>query len=440
MNESIKKLKMDFSAFTILNFCEDNMSTTNRYEQAKEIYRAAGVDTDLAVGALRAIPLSMHCWQGDDINGFENIAGSMGGIQTTGNYPGKARNAGELMADIDKALSLIPGNHRIALHASYAFPDENGFLPERDALKPANFAKWVEYARERGLGLDFNGTFFAHPKADVATLASEDEETRKFWIRHGQACIKISEYFASELGGYSLMNIWIPDGFKDIPADRLAPRKRFKESLDEILSIPYDKSKALVSIESKVFGIGLESYTVGSHEFCMNYAAKNGVLYLIDNGHFHPQEYVSDKISSMLLFYDKLALHVTRSVRWDSDHVVRLDDETKEIAKEIIRNGAEKVLIGLDFFDASINRVAAWVIGMRNMQKALLTALLTPHDMFAKLQNERKFTELMALQEELKLLPIGDVWNYFCEQSGVPEGDKWLEDVFAYENEVLLKR
>lgn len=415
------------------------MTTQERYESAKEMYKAIGVDTDAALKALQNIPISMHCWQGDDVNGFEGAGELSGGIQATGNYPGKAGTPQELMADIDKALSLIPGKHRINLHASYAV-FEDGEAVDRDKLEPKHFKKWVEFAKERGLGLDFNPTYFSHPKAENATLSSEDPEIRRFWIDHGKACIRIAEYFATELGTPCSMNIWIPDGFKDIPADRTSPRARLKDSLDQILSISYDKSKVLVAVESKVFGIGFESCTVGSHEFYMNYAAKNDLLCLLDNGHYHPTELVSDKISSMLLFFDKVALHVTRSVRWDSDHVVLFDDETKEIAKEIVRNGSDRVLLALDFFDASINRISAWVTGMRNMQKALLFALLRPDSELAKLQEERNFTKLMVMQEELKAYPFGDVWNYFCQMNGVPERQDWFEDVMKYEKDVLLKR
>lgn len=414
------------------------MSTKQRYELAKEMYKQIGIDTDQALEALKNIPISMHCWQGDDVAGFEGDGALSGGIQTTGNYPGKARTPEELMADIDKALSLIPGTHRINLHANYAI-FEDGFA-DRNELEPKHFRKWVEFAKERGLGLDFNPTYFSHPKSEVATLSSEDEEIRKFWIEHGQACLRIAEYFATELGTPCSMNIWIPDGFKDIPADRMAPRARLKDSLDQILSIDYDKEKVLVAVESKVFGIGMESYTVGSHEFYMNYAAKNDLLCLLDNGHYHPTEMVHDKISSMLLFSPKVALHVTRPVRWDSDHVVLFDDETKEIAKEIIQHGSENVLLALDFFDASINRVAAWVIGMRNMQKALLNALLTPHETLATLQHERQLTELMMLQEEVKLYPMGDVWNYFCKINGVPTQQHWFEEIKQYEEDVLMNR
>lgn len=416
------------------------MDTEKRYESAKEMYKKIGVDTDAVMETLKNISISMHCWQGDDVKGFDQDGPLSGGIQTTGNYPGKARNPEELMADIDKALSLIPGKHRINLHASYAI-FEDGEHVDRDKLEPKHFEKWVTFAKERGLGIDFNPTYFSHPKADEFTLSSPDDEIRNFWIDHGKACVRISEYIANELESPCLLNIWIPDGYKDVPADRFSPRDRFKDSLDQILSIDYDKEKVLVSLESKVFGIGLESYTVGSAEFCMKYAASRGILSLMDNGHYHPTEMVSDKLPSMLLFDEKVALHVTRPVRWDSDHVVLLDDETKEIAKEIVRNEAlDRVLLGLDFFDASINRISAWVVGMRNMQKALLNALLQPYKKLAKLQLDGKNTELMMLQEELKLYPIGDVWNYFCKLNNVPEKEDWFEEVCQYEKEVLLKR
>ena len=415
------------------------MTVKERYEAAKEIYRAAGVDTDAALEALKNIPVSMHCWQGDDVIGFDGAGALSGGIQATGNYPGRARTPEELMADMDEALSLIPGTHRINLHASYAVFEE-GEWADRDKLEPKHFAKWVEFAKERGLGIDFNPTLFSHAKAENATLSSEVLEIRKFWIDHVKACIRISEYFAKELGTPCTMNIWIPDGFKDIPADRTAPRARLKDSLDQILSIDYDKSSVFVAVESKVFGIGMESCTVGSHEFYMNYASKNDILCLLDSGHYHPTEVVSDKISSMLLFFDKVALHVTRPVRWDSDHVVLFDDETRAIAGEIIRGGADRVLLALDFFDASINRISAWVVGMRNMQKALLNALLLPSARMAELQNNRQFTELMMLSEEMKTYPLGDVWDYFCEQNGAPVKEAWIEEVKRYEADVLAKR
>ena len=415
------------------------MTVKERYEAAREMYKSMGVDTDRALEALRGIPVSMHCWQGDDGVGFDGAGAQSGGIQTTGDYPGRARTPEELMADMNKALSLIPGKHRINLHASYAI-FEKGQEVDRDRIEPKHFEKWVEFARERGMGIDFNPTCFSHPKAACGTLSSENPGIRKFWIDHCIACLKISEYIAAELGKPVTMNIWIPDGFKDIPGDRTAPRARLKDSLDQILACGYDRDKVYVAVESKVFGIGMESCTVGSHEFYMNYAAKNDILCLLDNGHYHPTEVVSDKISSMLLFFDKVALHVTRSVRWDSDHVVLFDDETREIAKEIVRNGADRVLLALDFFDASINRISAWVTGMRNMQKALLFALLQPNEELAKLQEERNFTKLMMVMEELKCYPFGDVWDYFCEQNGVPVREAWFEKVLEYERDVLSKR
>lgn len=408
---------------------------------AKEQYGKLGVDTEAVLETLKNIPISMHCWQGDDVIGFDHDGPLTGGIQTTGNYPGKARTPEELMADIEKAFSLIPGKHKVNLHACYAIFEEGEFV-DRDKLEPKHFAKWVEFGKKNGVAFDFNPTCFSHSMAeDGLTLSSPDEKVRKFWVEHCKACIRISEYLATEQGSPCAMNIWIPDGMKDVPADRLGPRARFKQSLDEILAIPYDKEKVLVCLESKVFGIGMESYTVGSSEFTLSYAAKNGIISLLDNGHYHPTEVVSDKIPSMLLFNDKIALHVTRGVRWDSDHVVLLDDETKEIAKEIVRNDAiDRVLLALDYFDASINRIAAWVIGMRNMQKALLYALLSPNKKLKALQDEGKFTELMMQQEEIKTYPFGDIWNEFCERNGVPVGESWFKDVEEYEENVLLKR
>ena len=411
----------------------------NRYESAKELYAGLGVDTDEALRKLGQVKISMHCWQGDDVGGFENSGDLSGGIAATGNYPGKARNFEELTSDIDMAFKMIPGTHKINLHAIYAVTDHP---VDRDALKPEHFSAWVDYARERGLGLDFNPTLFSHPKAaNSLTLSNPDESIRHFWVEHCKRCREITEYFGKELGQISLDNIWIPDGYKDIPADRLGPRQRLKDSLDEIFAEKLDPKYICDSVESKVFGIGLESYTVGSHEFYMNYAAKNNILCLLDNGHYHPTEVVSDKIPSMLLFSDKLALHVTRPVRWDSDHVVIFDDELKEIAKEIVRcNALDRVLIDLDYFDASINRVAAWVVGMRNMQKALLYALLTPHAALKKLQDSGDYTSLLAMQEELKTYPFADVWDRFCEEHNVPVRQNWLSDIRKYEADVLSKR
>ena len=413
---------------------------TARYNLAKERYAQLGIDTEKAMERLKNIPITIHCWQGDDVGGFENNAEALsGGIQATGNYPGKARNFQELTADFDKAISLIPGKKRINLHASYGvFGSES---VDRDAIEYKHFAPWVEYAKSRNIGIDFNPTFFSHPMVkDGLTLSSPDESVRKFWINHGIACRRIAAKIAEELGSPVLNNVWIPDGLKDVPADRLSPRLRLKNSLDEIFA---EKLCGVIDcVESKVFGIGVEAYTVGSNEFYMAYAASHqGVYNLLDNGHYHPTEVVSDKIPSLLAFFDKLPLHVTRGVRWDSDHVVLFEDELKEIAKEIVRNNAEeKVLIGLDFFDASINRIAAWVIGTRNMQKALLFALLQPSDIMKKLQDNGEFTELMMLSEELKTAPMGDVWEEYCSRSSVPTNEAWFEEVRSYEQEVLLKR
>ena len=379
-----------------------------RYKDSKSVYAAYGVDTEAALASLADITVSVHCWQGDDVGGFDSPDALSGGIQTTGNYPGKARTPDELMADIDKAFELIPGKKKLNLHASYAIFD--GEKADRDAIKPEHFKKWVDFAKARGIGIDFNPTFFSHPMVkDNLTLSSPDEEVRRFWVEHVRRCVEISEYFANETGFPCVMNIWIPDGYKDIPADRLSPRLRFKKSLDEILVVPYDKRKVFVTLESKVFGIGLESYTVGSAEFCLSYATKNGIVPLMDNGHYHPTELVSDKVSALLAFNDRIALHITRGVRWDSDHVVLFDDETREIAKEIVRNDAlDRVFIATDYFDASINRISAWVTGVRNVQKALLYALLEPSAKMKELQDNADFTSLMALGEEIKTLPFGD--------------------------------
>ena len=408
-----------------------------RYEEAKTMYAALGVDTEKALAALEDVCVSVHCWQGDDVIGFDCGESLSGGIQTTGNYPGRARSFAELTADIDKAFSLMPGKKKLNLHASYAVFE--GKPAGRDELKPEHYAKWVAFAKERGIGIDFNPTFFAHPMVkDNLTLSSPDEAVRAYWVAHGKACIRISRFFAEETGFPCVMNIWIPDGYKDIPADRLGPRARFKQSLDEILSEPYDKEKVIVTLESKVFGIGLESYTVGSAEFCLSYSAANGITPLMDNGHYHPTEVVSDKISSLLLFNEKIALHVTRPVRWDSDHVVLFDDETREMAKEIVRNNAlGRVLIATDYFDASINRIAAWVTGVRNVKKALLFALLQPADL-KDLQDRADFTALLIKQEELKTAPFGDVWNEYLKRAGVVED--YLSAVRDYEKEVLVKR
>ncbi len=409
----------------------------SRYEEAKRIYAAYGVDTEKALETLKNVSISIHCWQGDDVVGFDSKEALSGGIQTTGNYPGKATTPEELMADFDKVLALTPGKKKLSLHASYAIIDDDA---DRSTIEPKHFSKWVEYAKARNIGLDFNPTFFSHPMVkDGLTLSSPDEEVRKYWVKHAIACLKISEYFATETGEPCVMNIWIPDGYKDIPADRLGPRARFKKSLDEILDTPYDKSKVYVTLESKVFGIGVESYTVGSAEFCLSYSDYKGITPLMDNGHYHPTEVVSDKISSLLLFNEKIALHVTRAVRWDSDHVILFDDETKEIAKEIVRNDAlDRVFIATDYFDASINRISAWVTGVRNVQKSLLFALLQPSEMLAKLQDENNFTDIMVISEEMKTAPVGDVWAEYLKREGV--NADYLSEVRAYEKQILATR
>lgn len=410
--------------------------SSERYESAKKMYEKIGVDTEAAIKRLKDIPVSMHCWQGDDVIGFDSKEALSGGIQTTGNYPGKAVTPEQLMMDMEKVISLVPGKKKLNLHASYAIIDDGS---DRAHIQPKHFKPWVEFAKKHNMGIDFNPTFFSHPMVkDGLTLSSPDDEVRHYWIEHGRRCVEISQYFAEQTGIPCVMNIWIPDGYKDIPADRLGPRKRYKESLDEILSVPYDKRKVYICLESKVFGIGVESYTVGSAEFCMNYVAKAGITPLMDNGHYHPTEVVSDKISSMLLFNDKLALHITRPVRWDSDHVVLFDDETKEIAKEIVRADAlDKVFIATDYFDASINRIAAWVTGMRSVQKALLYALLEPADL-KQLQNDGRFTELMAAQEELKVMPFGDIWQEYLSRENVQSD--YISEVKKYEKEVLEVR
>lgn len=413
-----------------------------RYESAKELYAAFGVDTDAAIAKLKNIPVSLHCWQGDDVTGFDHDGPLTGGIQTTGNYPGKAKTPEQLMADMDMAMKLCPGKKKLNLHASYAI-FEKGEFADRDKLEPKHFKKWVDFAKERGMGIDFNPTFFSHPKVkDGLTLSSPDEETRRFWIEHGKACVRISQYFAQETGIPCVMNIWTGDGYKDIPADRMGPRMRYKQSIEEILSEPFDKNLVKPCVESKVFGIGVESFTAGSAEFTLSFAAMHdGCLPLMDNGHYHPTEVVSDKIPALLCFFPEIALHITRGVRWDSDHVLLLDDETKEMAKEIVRCDAlDRVYMALDYFDASINRIAAWTVGFRSWQKALLSALCTPNAELRALQDENRLTELMMMQEELKTLPFGDIWNEYCEQCGVKTGKSWFDDIKAYEKDVLLNR
>ena len=410
----------------------------NAYTLAKERYAALGVDTEGVLNTLKDVTVSVHCWQGDDVVGFDAKEALSGGIQTTGNYPGKATTPEQLMADFDEVLRLTPGKKKLNLHASYAI-FEDGEFADRDAIQPKHFSRWVAFAKERGLGIDFNPTFFSHSMVkDGLTLSSPDEAIRKFWVEHGKRCMAIAEYFAEETGKPCVINFWIPDGYKDYPADRLSPRRRYAQSMDEILSVPYDKTKVFPCIESKVFGIGLEAYTVGSAEFCTNYVNTRHITPLMDNGHYHPTELVSDKISSMLLFNDRLALHITRPMRWDSDHVVLFDDETREMMKEIVRADAlGRVFLATDYFDASINRISAWVTGLHSVQKALLYALLEPKSL-KKLQDENNFTELMVRQEELKTMPFGAVWEEYLGRENIPQD--YFAEIKRYEADVLSKR
>lgn len=419
------------------------MDKKQRYKDASEFYSGLGINTEYVLRKLQNIPISLHCWQGDDVTGFDQKGPLTGGIQTTGNYPGKARNYDELFADLQKVIDMTPGMKKINVHASYAI-FENGEFVDRDKLEARHFSKWVELAKKNNIGLDFNPTFFSHPKVrDGLTLSSPYNDIRRFWIEHGKACIRISEYFAKETGIPCVMNIWTGDGFKDIPADRLGPRIRYKESIEEILSEPFDYNLVKPTIESKVFGIGVESYTVGSSEFALSFSAFNSgrCMPLMDNGHYHPTEVVSDKISSLLCFFPEIALHITRPVRWDSDHVVLFDDETREMAKEIVRNDAlNRVYMALDFFDASINRVAAWCVGFRSWQKALLGAMLTPYEFLKKLQNENSFTELMLRQEEIKMYPMADVWNEYLSRCNTVSDEELFSKIKEYEEKVQSKR
>jgi len=411
-----------------------------RYEEAKEIYARYGVDTEQVLKTLSSIPLSVHCWQGDDVIGFDGAGSLSGGIETTGNYPGRARDLDELLADTHEALSLMPGKKRLNLHASYAILGEDKGKVDRDAYSIKYFKPWIDFAKKEKLdGIDFNPTFFAHPKMkDGLSLSSPDEATRRFWVEHGKRSLEITAELAKAFGKPALMNIWIPDGYKDVPADRMGPRLRLKKSLDEMLE-NYDQKWVIPAVESKVFGIGLESYTVGSSEFYMNYAAQKGICCLLDSGHFHPTESIADKIPSLLCFHDKVALHLSRPVRWDSDHVVIFDDEMREICKEIVRNGAiDKMLIGLDYFDASINRISAWVTGERSVEKALLYALLLPNKKLKELQDRGDFTALQYEQEKAKFLPFQDVWMEYLSREGL--SDDYEDEVRNYEKTILSKR
>lgn len=413
------------------------------YEAAKAKYAALGVDTEKAMEILAKAPVSLHCWQGDDVTGFDHDGPLTGGIMTTGNYPGKARTPQELMDDMELAMKLCPGTKKLNLHASYAIFAPGEYV-DRDKLEPKHFAPWVKFAKEHGMGIDFNPTFFSHPMVkDGLTLSSPDETVRSFWIEHGKACIRISEYFARETGIPCVMNIWAGDGFKDVPGDRKSARERYRDAFQQIIDEPHDPTLVKPAVESKTFGIGVESMTVGSAEFTMNFAAANKgrCLPLMDNGHYHPQEFVSDKISAVLCFFDELALHITRPIRWDSDHVVLFDDETREMAKEVVRCGMDRIDMALDFFDASINRITAWTVGFRSWQKALLNALLMPNEKLSQLQDSASFSELMMLQECVKMLPLGDVWEEYCARQGVPANDfEWFAQIREYEQNVLLKR
>ncbi|NIA06384.1 MAG: L-rhamnose isomerase [Actinobacteria bacterium] len=412
------------------------------YAEAKDKYAQISVNAEQAVERLEQVAISLHCWQGDDVSGFETPDAQLsgGGIMATGNYPGKARNTDELRADLEMALNLIPGKHRLSLHAIYA--ETGGKKVARNQLTADHFFNWIDWAKANLVGIDFNGTFFSHPKADSGfTLASRDEGIRKFWVEHGSACRKIGQHIGKALGSPCITNIWIPDGYKDIPADRKTPRLILKQSLDEIFAEKIDPQYNLDALESKLFGIGSESYVVGSHEFYLGYAIENKKLLCLDSGHFHPTEVISDKISAVLIFLDEILLHVSRGLRWDSDHVVILSDELRAMAEEIVRgNFLGRVHIGLDFFDASINRVAAWTIGAHSVLKAMLMALLEPTTMLRQMETAGNLTGRLALLEEIKALPFGAVWDYYCLKRDVPVGLGWLDKVQAYEKEVLSRR
>jgi L-rhamnose isomerase len=415
---------------------------TSPYPFAQETYASLGVDTEVVLQRLATVPLSLHCWQGDDVGGFETAGAvlSGGGIQTTGNYPGKARTLDELRQDLDQALSLLPGKHRLNLHASYA--DFDGKKIERDEVTAAHFQSWIDWAKKRGLGLDFNPTYFSHPLAnDGATLSHRDAAVRQFWIDHGIACRKIGAEMGRQLGSTTVTNVWIPDGCKDVPIDRQGPRERLETSLDAIFKENLDPQFHLDAVESKLFGIGSESYVVGSHEFYLGYAVKHQKVYCLDAGHFHPTENLADKISSILLYVPEILLHVSRGVRWDSDHVVLLDDPTKGIMEELVRGDyLARTHIGLDYFDASINRIAAWVIGSRSALKALLLAMLEPTAKLREVEAVGDTTSRLALLEETKSLPFGIVWDEYLRRHNVPAGEAWLKQVKAYENRVLSHR
>jgi len=416
------------------------LSTERAYSLAREAFAGIGVDTDAALARLDRIPISLHCWQGDDVRGFEDPDAALsGGIQATGNYPGRARNATELRADADLAMAQIPGPLRFNLHAIYLDTDRS---VGRNEIRPEHFQRWVDWAKEREIGLDFNPSCFSHPLSEGnLTLSHPDRRIRNFWIEHGKACRQISAHFGKSLGTPSIMNIWVPDGSKDAPLDRFGPRRRLLDALDEVIATPIPREHHRDAVEGKLFGIGAEAYTVGSHEFYLGYAISRKTMLCLDAGHFHPTEVISDKLSAVLNYVDSVLLHVTRAVRWDSDHVVLLDDETQAICNEVVRGGVlDRVSIGLDFFDASINRVAAWVIGTRNVRKALLRALLEPIAALADVEARQDHTARLAMFEEQKSMPWPAIWDYYCESRGVPVGLGWLERVRAYEREMILRR
>ena len=410
------------------------------YSAAQKQYAKIGVDTEKAIKDLAKIPISMHCWQGDDVGGFESVGGASNGIQTTGDYPGKATTPEQLMADVEFAFKLIPGRHRLNLHACYGIHE--GKVTDRDKLSAKNFEPWVKWAKKVGVGLDFNPTFFSHANVvDGLTLASPDPKIRRFWIEHGRRSLEIADYFAKELKSPCGINFWCPDGYKDEPSDRLGPRQRMADSLDKIFKgAKYDRKRVIPFLESKLFGIGVESYTVNSHEFVMGYAQSRKILALLDMGHFHLTENVADKISSFLMFFGKVAFHISRPVRWDSDHVIRQNEDLRAAAQEIVRMGPKNFIIALDYFDASVCRVAAWVLGMRNLQKELMKAMLTPHARLQALQDAGDFTAQLVLQEEYKNYPFEPVWAEFCRRMGVPAGEEWFDAVRKYEQDVLLRR
>jgi len=416
--------------------------TERSYEVARERYAALGVDTDAALARLGSIAVSLHCWQGDDVGGFERPESRLsgGGIQATGDYPGRARTIPELRRDLDAALALIPGTHRLNLHASYL--DNGGTFVERDAIGPEHFSGWIEWAAERGLGLDFNPTCFSHPMAaDGFTLSHPDPGIRNFWIEHCRRCREIGAGMGRRLGSPCVTNVWIPDGYKDTPVDRDAPRRRLADALDSVFAAKYDPAHLLDSVESKLFGIGSESYVTGSWEFYLGYAISRGTLICIDTGHFHPTEEIHDKISSVLLYLPRLLLHVSRGVRWDSDHVVTFSDDLRALAAALVRGDhLERTHLGLDYFDASINRVAAWIAGTRNLLKALLAALLEPADTLRRLEEDGDLTGRLVLLEELRTLPLGAVWDYHCLGNGVAVGENWLGIVREYERTELSGR